>query len=189
MSETETSSSQASSLAFSAFSTTLFIFGLAMTGVLGDSSLTTVAPMGLFFGGLILLLSGMVSFKVNDMFSGTISLSYAGFWMAVGLMLGMQHWLSASGGDMGVFFLAWSVFTLYAWIASWKKGAAVSLHYLLWLIALILLFIGAFTGGQLLTAIGGWFSFASALVGWYVAAAKLFYDSYGRRILKLGKGM
>lgn len=183
----ETSRSQASALAFSAFSTTLFIFGLAMAGVLGDGGLTTIVPMGLFYGGLILLLAGMVSFKENDLFIATSALSYAGFWMAVALMLGMQHFFTVTGAEMGVFYLAWSVFTLYVWIASWKRGGAINLHYILWLIALILFFIAAFTDAKLLTTIGGWFAFASALVGWYVAAGKLFASSFGSTILRLGK--
>ena len=183
-----TSKQYASSLAFSAFSTTLFIFSLSVTS--GNISTATVVPMGLFYGGLILLLAGMISFKVDDIFTATTALSYSGFWMAISSIMYLQPKFLLSSGDVGIFYLAWAVFTLYVWIASWKRDGATNFHYLLWLIALILLFIGGFTGGKNnFTYIGGWFAFASALVGWYIAAANLFNETFGRYILKIGKSV
>lgn len=181
------SRSIASSLAFSAFSTTLFIYSLTITGILGNSNTSTLIPMVLFYGGLILLLAGMVSFKGRDIFTATTALSYAGFWITIGFMSFLQHRSPSSNTDIGVFFLAWSVFTLYVWIGSWKRGGVINLHYLLWLIALILLFINGFMGGETLKIIGGWFAFASSLVGWYIASAKLFEETFGESIFKLGK--
>lgn len=181
------SRSTASSLVFSAFSTTLFVFSLSMTGIFNTSHTDTVVPIVFFYGGVILLLAGMVSFKANDMFIATAGLSYAGFWMAMGLIGYLHHASLATGSDIAVFYLAWAVFTLYVWAASWRRGVVTNFHYVLWLIALILMFVCGFTANSLIGHIGAWFAFASSIVGWYIAAGKLLESTFGKTFLKLGK--
>ena len=76
-----------------------------------------------------------------------------------------------------------------AWIATFRHSQALIWVFTTLLILFILLDIGVWQGvgpGQGITRIAGWEGIFCAFTAWYLAAATILNDTYGRIILPVG---
>jgi succinate-acetate transporter protein len=168
-------------LAMGVFGLTTVIIGSIFAGFIvpavgaGMSILAAVA----FFGGLVQVLAGMAEMRRDDMLSSTIFTSYGGFLMAFGVIVAPSLGiLSALGGVMhaalGLFFLAWTVFTAILFLSSLRTSVAEIITLALLFLTYLLLTIGELTGAStILLIVGGWLGVATGLVAWYTAFAGL----------------
>jgi succinate-acetate transporter protein len=72
------------------------------------------------------------------------------------------------------------------WIGSWAVNAALGIVFTLLLATFIVLAIAEFTEAAFWVRTAGWVGIATAIAAWYVAAADVINDTYGRAILPVG---
>jgi succinate-acetate transporter protein len=173
-------------LGLSAFALTTFVLSSSNAGFLfpavgvgGD----VVIGLALFYGGLVQLVAGIQEFRAGNTFGATAFCSYAGFWMALAVVLlpgtGILASLAAAkavSSGVGVFLLGWTIFTGLMLIATFRTtGALIVVFALLFLtfLSLTIGWLGGLGTGTFTTwvGIGGWLGIVTALAAWYTALA------------------
>jgi uncharacterized protein len=177
-------------LGLSAFGVTTFAFSVALAGLVGDQVVNLFIPLALIYGGLAQLLAGMWEFKNQNTFAATAFSSYGAFWISFGILelFARQLGIAEEFAPVALawFFLAWTIFTFYMWIASWGVNAALGITFTVLLVVLILLVITEFTHSGGLRNLAGYLGIIAAIGAWYIAAADVINDTYGRTILPVG---
>ncbi|KAJ3033858.1 hypothetical protein HDV00_005707 [Rhizophlyctis rosea] len=160
------------------------------TGVLIDASLEKVVlPLALFYGGLAQFAAGMWEYKTDNTFGATAFSSYGAFWMSfaayVYLIAGnftpaLAHYAT------GLYLLAWTFFTFYMWIASFRTSMAVFAVFTGLFPTFLLLAIGNLVGHTGTIHAGGWFGLYTAFAAWYASAAVTINSTFGREVCPVG---
>jgi succinate-acetate transporter protein len=172
------------------FALTTFVLNVHNAGLI---AIGAALPLGLFYGGLAQLIAGFLEFRTGNTFGMTAFASYGAFWIALASMVLMEMnkliSADASKGWLLTTLIAWTIFTFILWVASFKHSVALIWVFTTLLILFILLDIGVWQGvgpGQGITRIAGWEGIFCALTAWYLAAAIVINDSFGRDILPVG---
>jgi uncharacterized protein len=174
----------ATPIGFCAFSLTLFVYSMYMAGA--TVPVTTSAAMamglGLFYGGLIELLAGLYELRQGNNFYALTFCSYAGFWFGLAALYVTGSWnfsgavtdATAQSNAFGVFFLAWTIFTLFMLIASIRSNAVSVIFFFFLLITYVLLTASYFLNGHTdLRRAAGAIGIFTAVIGWYKGFANL----------------
>ena len=166
--------------------TTLFIsFGNANI-IKEAGALTFVLGAAAFYGGLAQLLAGMWEFKRGNTFGATAFSSFGAFWLSYWWIV--TH-LGASDihQALGLFDLAWALFTAYMTIAALRTSAAVLAVFVFLTLTFLFLGLGALQNGtpapDALTKVGGWLGIVTALLAWYASAAGVINSTHKRDVL------
>jgi succinate-acetate transporter protein len=173
-------------LGLSAFALTTFVLSSSNAGFLfpgvgvgGD----VVIGLAFFYGGLVQLVAGIQEFRAGNTFGATAFCSYAGFWMALAVVLLPPTGVAASlikanalSQGVGVFLLGWTIFTGLMFIGTLRiSGALIVVFGLLFLtfLSLTIGWLGGLGTGTFTTfvGIGGWLGILTALAAWYTALA------------------
>ena len=169
----------AAPLGLAAFALTTFVLSLANLQFINGSIAIALA---FFYGGIAQFAAGMWSFKAENNFAGVAFSSYGAFWLSFGLM----EVMTASGlfeftsKEIAAMLIAWGIFTFYMWIPSLKIGKALSLVFLtLWLTFFSLGFAEWF---DFTSKIGGGIGLICAILAWYVSAAEIINEFYGKKL-------
>ncbi|CAF3670577.1 unnamed protein product [Rotaria socialis] len=113
-------------LGLCAFALTTFMASMYLAGatVLVTASLGVVMGPALCYGGLVQLLAGLLEFRNGNSLLGLIFSSYGGFWLSfASLNISAFSFLSgysdsvALNNALGVFFLAWTIYTVLMLLA------------------------------------------------------------------------
>ncbi|WP_030241295.1 MULTISPECIES: GPR1/FUN34/YaaH family transporter [unclassified Streptomyces] len=144
---------------------TLLAFGLGHTGVLDGVSAADAGSIAQYVGGIALFVSGLMALREGDAAGGTAFSALGALWFT---------WAVsdvASGNEAGLFLLLFALVALSLTLAGGDQlGQAM---YGLFFVALLLMAVAEFAGGDGLTKVGGWFAVASGAVAWYAATAVL----------------
>jgi len=173
-------------LGLSAFALTTFVLSCSNAGFIfpavgagGD----VVIGLALFYGGLVQLVAGIQEFRQGNTFGATAFCSYAGFWMALAVVLlpgtGILASLAAAkavSSGVGVFLLGWTIFTGLMLIATFRTSGALIVVFALLFLTFLSLTIGWLGGVGTSTfttwvGIGGWLGIVTAIAAWYTALA------------------
>jgi len=169
-------------IGYCAFALTLFVYAMYLAGATVPVTTSAALAMGLalFYGGLIELIVGLYELRLGDNFHALFFCSYAGFWFGLGsLYVSGSFAFTAQVTDMtaqynafGVFFLAWTIFTLLMLISSARTNAALVIFLFFLLLTYMLLTASYFLNLQqnLLRASGA-FGIFTAVIGWYLGFA------------------
>jgi succinate-acetate transporter protein len=84
---------------------------------------------------------------------------------------------------VGVYLIAWGIFTTYMFVASLRTTAAVSLVFVLLAATFLLLGIGEASGHANVVKIGGWVGLFTAAAAWYASFAGVTNSTFGRTVL------
>jgi len=155
-------------------------------GALSNTALPVVAPLALAYGGLVQLLAGMWAFKENNTFAAVALSSYGGFWLsywALDEFFLKQIPANEQASALGLYLIAWGIFSAYLWIASFRVSVAVNLVLLTLIPAYLLLGIGKSSGSTAVFHIGGGFGIATAVIAWYTSFAITTNRTFKRTIL------
>jgi len=132
------------------------------------------------------LLAGMWEFKNNNTFGATAFTSFGAFWISLFVF---DEFLADSvspahlGDAIGLYLIAWGIFTTYMWVASLRVSVAVSLVFILLAATFFLLGIGNSAGNDTIVHIGGWVGIATAVAAWYASFASVTNKTFGRVVL------
>lgn len=144
MSESEVKLGNPAVVGLAGFSLTTFVLQLHNLGYCG---LAPVIWLGLCFGGSAQLVAGLMEFKKNNNFGFCAFTGYGAFWISLCFMLlfgknaelvKAYPLLKFSEVDLGIYLLAWTIFTFVLFIASMRHHNALALTFF----TLLLGFIG-----------------------------------------------
>jgi succinate-acetate transporter protein len=173
-------------LGLAAFALTTFVLSFFNAGLVSDGGEPIVFGLALAYGGLAQVLAGMWEFKNNNTFGATAFTSFGAFWLS---LFAYEQFFAgnvpaANAGDaVGLYLIAWGIFTAYMWIASFRVSVAVNLVFLLLAPTFIVLGIGDAAGNETITHIGGVLGIATAVVAWYASFAGVTNKTFGRDVL------
>lgn len=174
-------------LGLAAFALTTFVLSVFNAGIIGDKTLEAVVlPIALFYGGFAQVLAGMWEFKKNNVFGALAFTSYGAFWLSFAAFvkfvvpgLPAAHAYQA----VGLFLLAWTIFTVYMTLAAVKVSGVVLAVFVSLTATFALLTVGALQQKTGITHLGGYVGLVTAFLAWYGSAAGVTNNTWGRTVL------
>jgi uncharacterized protein len=173
-------------LGLAAFALTTFVLSMFNAGLVSDAGEPVVFGLALAYGGLAQLLAGMWEFRNNNAFGATAFTSYGAFWLsfwAYNQFFADGVPKADAGHAVGLYLIAWGIFTTYMWIASFRVSVAVNLVFLLLAITFIVLGIGESSATDSVIKAGGWLGLATAIAAWYASFASVTNKTFGRVVM------
>ena len=170
-------------LGLAAFALTTFVLSFFNAGLVSEKGEPVVFGLALFYGGVAQFLAGMWEFRTGNTFGATAFSSFGAFWLSFWALL---HFYAAkiptadAGHAIGLYLIAWGIFTCYMFIASLRTTGAVAAVFLLLAATFIILGIGNAGGTSGIVKLGGWVGLATALVAWYASFAEVTNATFGR---------
>src|SRR4051794_20564222 len=174
-------------LGVAAFALTTFVLSFFNAGIVSDGGEPIVLGLALAYGGFAQLLAGMWEFRNNNVFGATAFTSYGAFWLSFWAFNQFYADKITNETDLGhavgLYLIAWGIFTTYMWIASFRVSVAVSLVFVLLAATFIVLGIGDAGGNEDIVKIGGYIGIATAIAAWYASFAVVTNKTFGRVVL------
>ena len=167
-------------LGLGAFALTTFVLSFFNTGWIAGAG-GSVLGLALFYGGIAQVIAGIWEFANRNTFGATAFVSYGSFWLA--------YWFLATSGNkvdapgVGIFLLAWAIFTLYMIFAALKTNGVILAVFVALTLTFLLLAFGAFATSAALTHIGGYLGVITALLAWYGSFATIVNSTHKRGVL------
>ncbi len=176
-------------LGLAAFALTTFLLSMVNANLVNKGVEPIVFGTALAFGGVAQILAGMWAFRAGNTFAGTAFTAYGGFWLSFWALI--QFFVkdipaAQVGNAVGLFLIAWAMFTALMFVASFKTSRAINIVFGLLLVTFILLGIGNAGGHIVVVHWGGYFGLVTAAAAAYTSCAELTNDTFGRTALPLG---
>ncbi|MFN2451817.1 MAG: acetate uptake transporter [Candidatus Dormibacteria bacterium] len=181
-------------LGLAGFGITTLLLSVINAGWLPAYDTIGVLAMAIAFGGGAQLLAGMWAFRRGNTFAATAFTSYGAFWFSFFLLV--QYFLapikaaggvSAENNFLGLYLLAWGIFTAYMFFASLGSARAVSVVFILLAATFFLLSAGKYAVSETITHIGGYVGLATAAAAIYASFADVLNANLKRVILPTGE--
>jgi len=173
-------------LGLAAFAMTTFVLSMFNAGLVGSGGEPIVYGLALAYGGVAQLLAGMWEFRTGNTFGATAFTSFGAFWISYFVLVQFDaaNIPSAHAGkSIGLYLIAWGIFTAYMFVASLRTTGAVALVFLLLTLTFLALGIGEARASDTWTHLGGWLGLATAIVAWYTSFANVLNSTFGRILL------
>jgi uncharacterized protein len=174
-------------LGLAAFALTTFFLSFVNAGLVPASVEPVVFGLALAYGGGAQLLAGMWEFAKGNTFGATAFSSYGAFWLSF-------WWLTAHladykipesdvGKGVGLYLIAWGIFTAYMSVAATRVSGAVLAVFVLLTLTFFVLGIGDLTGTGGITKLGGWLGILTAIAAWYASFAGVTAFTFKRALV------
>lgn len=172
----------ATPLGLFAFAIPIFVLSFINAGIIIPKSsvvgLYITIGLAFFYGGLVMLIVGILEFRGGNNFTGTVFASYSTFWLSFGFIVlpgtGILAALVKEGTlapALGLFLLAWTIFTVLILVCVLRTNMALIITIVFLLLTLIVLTIAYLAGATALVPIGGYLGIITALLAWYLGLA------------------
>ncbi|MGZ4472953.1 MAG: acetate uptake transporter [Nocardioidaceae bacterium] len=177
-------------LGLAAFALTTFFLSFVNAGILPASVEGVVFGLAVGYGGLAQFAAGMWEFAKGNTFGATAFASYGAFWLSF-------WWLTAhladykipasdEGKGIGLYLVAWGIFTAYMSVAASRVSGAVLTVFVLLTLTFLLLGFGNMGGSDSVIKIGGYVGILTALAAWYASFAGVTAFTFKRPLLPTG---
>jgi len=174
-------------LGLAAFALTTFVLSMFTSGLMNaDNGEPIVLGLALAYGGLAQLLAGMWEFRTGNTFGATAFVSYGAFWLSFWAFVQFYEKQIPEGyvpKAVGLYLIAWGIFTTYMFVASLRTTAAIATVFALLAATFLLLGIGDATGSTGITKAGGFVGLATAVAAWYASFAGVANSTFKKTIL------
>ena len=173
-------------LGLAAFALTTFVLSMVNSGLVDKTAEPVVLGLALAYGGIAQLLAGMWEFRKGNTFGATAFSSFGAFWIsfwAFVTFFAKEVPPSEVGAAVGLFLIAWGIFTAYMFIASLRTTAAIALVFLLLAITFFVLGFGNAQESDNIVKLGGYLGLATAVAAWYASFAGVTNSTFGRVVL------
>jgi len=142
-----------------------------------------ILAMGIFYGGIAQIIAGIMEFRKGNTFGLTAFTSYGLFWLS---LVWIIQYGSADQTFMGWYLFLWGLFTAYMFLATLNKNRALqvvfaSLTLLFWTLA-----VSDWFASATLLQVAGFIGIFSGASAFYLAAAEILNETYGRSVLPIG---
>jgi uncharacterized protein len=173
-------------LGLGAFALTTFVLSMFNAGLVGKGGEPVVLALAFAYGGLAQVLAGMWEFRTGNTFGAVAFTSFGAFWLSYFVyveFLASKVPAADAGHAVGLYLIAWGVFTTYMLVASLRTTVAVMLVFALLAPTFFALGIGNAGGHANLVKVGGWLGLATAVAAWYASFAAVTNATFGRVVL------
>jgi uncharacterized protein len=178
-------------LGLAAFALTTFFLSFVNAGWVPASVEPVVFGLALAYGGGAQFAAGMWEFTKGNTFGATAFTSYGAFWLSF-------WWLTAhldsykipasdAGKGVGLYLIAWGIFTAYMTIAASRVNGAVLTVFVLLTATFLLLGIGNMATQDNIIKVGGFVGVATALAAWYASFAGVTTFAFKKPIVPVGE--
>ena len=182
-------------LGLAAFALTTFMLSAANAGILGQvgigpkglGTVPVVLGLALAYGGIAQLLAGMWEFRTGNTFGAVAFTSFGAFWLSFWAFL---QFFAADIKDpkmlnhaVGLYLIAWGIFTTYMFVASLRTTGAIALVFLLLAITFWVLGFGNYHDSSDTIKLGGWIGLGTAAAAWYASFAAVTNSTFARSIM------
>jgi uncharacterized protein len=173
-------------LGLAAFALTTFVLSMFNAGFVSDKGEPIVFALALTYGGIAQFVAGLWEFRTGNTFGAVAFCSYGAFWLSFWAYV--QFYAAKipaadAGHAVGLYLIAWGIFTAYMFIASLRTTAAVAAVFILLAITFIVLGIGDAGAHPNITKLGGYLGLVTAIVAWYASFAVVTNATFGRVVL------
>jgi len=173
-------------LGLAAFAMTTFVLSMFNSNLVSPKGEAIVFGLALAYGGIAQLLAGMWEFRCGNTFGALAFASYGAFWISFWAFV--QFYAGSvpaadAGHAVGLYLIAWGIFTAYMFIPSLRTSAAVCVVFFLLTITFLLLGIGNARGSSSMIHLGGWVGLATAIAAWYASFAGVTNATFGRKLI------
>ena len=173
-------------LGLAAFALTTFVLSMFNADLVGKGGEPIVFGLAFAYGGLAQVLAGMWEFRTGNTFGAVAFTSFGAFWLSYWAFV--QFYASKvpaadAGHAVGLYLIAWGIFTTYMLVASLRTTAAIATVFLLLAATFFLLGIGNAGAHPNIVKIGGWVGIATAAAAWYASFAAVTNSTFGRTVL------
>ena len=173
-------------LGLAAFALTTFVLSMFNAGLVSKGGEPVVVGLALAYGGLAQVLAGMWEFRTGNTFGAVAFTSYGAFWLsfwALNQFYAAKIPEADAGHAVGLYLIAWGIFTAYMTVASLRTTAAITAVFVLLTITFLVLGIGNSGANTSIIKLGGWLGLATAAAAWYASFAGVTNATFGRVVL------
>ena len=175
-------------LGLAAFALTTFLLSMVNANFVNKGVEPIVFGTALAFGGIAQILAGMWAFRAGNTFAGTAFTAYGGFWLSFWALV--EFFIkdipaAQVGNAVGLYLIAWAIFTGLMFIASFRTSRAVNVVFGLLFLTFVLLGIGNAGGHTAVIHWGGYVGLLTAACAGYTSCAELTNETFGRTVLPL----
>ena len=173
-------------LGLGAFALTTFVLSMFNAGLVGKGGEPVVLGVALAYGGIAQLLAGMWEFRTGNTFGAVAFTSFGAFWLsfwALNQFFAKDIPAGDLGHAVGLYLIAWGIFTTYMLVASFRVSVAVMLVFFALAITFFLLGIGQAGAHTGIIKAGGWAGLITAALAWYASFAAVTNSTFGRTVL------
>jgi succinate-acetate transporter protein len=174
-------------LGLAAFALTTFVLSMFNAELVSKAGEPIVLGLALAYGGLAQLLAGMWEFRTGNTFGAVAFTSFGAFWLsfwAFDAFYAKEITNKVDTGHaVGLYLIAWGIFTTYMFVASLRTTVAISVVFALLAVTFLLLGIGNAGAHTSIVKLGGWFGLATAVAAWYASFAAVTNSTFGRIVL------
>jgi succinate-acetate transporter protein len=168
-------------LGLGAFALTTFVLSVANAGLIPSAA--SVLGLALFFGGIAQFAAGIWEFANKNTFGATAFCSFGAFWLSFWYLETTPAGTAAGAKGVGVYLLAWAIFTLYMTVAATKTTLSILLVFIALTLTFFALAIGALAGSTAISHAGGWLGLVTAVLAWYGSFAVVYNSTAGKVVL------
>jgi len=173
-------------LGLAAFALTTFVLSMFNADLVAKGGEPIVFGLAFAYGGLAQVLAGMWEFRTGNTFGAVAFTSFGAFWLSYWAFV--QFYAKTipaadAGHAVGLYLIAWGIFTTYMFVASLRTTAAISLVFILLAATFFLLGIGNAGAHTNIVKWGGWVGIATAAAAWYASFAAVTNATFARTVL------
>jgi succinate-acetate transporter protein len=173
-------------LGLAGFALTTFVLSMFNSGLVSKAGEPVVLGLALAYGGIAQFAAGMWEFRTGNTFGAVAFTSYGAFWVSFWALITFfaadipaEH----LGASVGLYLIAWAIFTLYMFVASLRTTGAIALVFFLLAITFLLLGIGNAGGHEGMVEVGGYAGILTAAAAWYASFAGVVNSTFGKTVM------
>lgn len=173
-------------LGLAAFALTTFVLSMFNSGLVSTRGEPVAYALAFAYGGIAQLLAGMWEFRTGNTFGAVAFSSYGAFWLsffAYAQFFARDVPAADAGHAVGLYLIAWGIFTAYMFIASLRTTVAISLVFILLTLTFLALGIGNAGAHTNIVKLGGYLGLATAIAAWYASFAAVTNSTFGHVVL------
>lgn len=177
-------------LGLAAFALTTFVLSSINAGWVPATVEPVVFGVALAYGGIAQFAAGMWEFAKGNVFGATAFTSFGAFWVSFWWLTAHSGLDKLSAGDagkgVGVYLLAWGIFTAYMTVPATRVSAAVATVFVLLTATFLVLSWSDFAASDGIHKLGGYLGLLTALAAWYASFAGVIAFTHKRQVLPVG---
>ncbi len=139
------------------------------------------------FGVLAQMIGGFQKLEIGNNIGWSAFTAWGSSWIGLGIiwMLNAFKIYESSHTDVGLYLVAWTLYTAIMFVASLRIHTAMAFTLGTLLLGFILLDLGHF-GNPVFNLIAGYELIVCAFAAWYMMAGIIINDLAGKTVLKMG---
>lgn len=176
-------------LGLAGFAMTTFVLSMFNAGLIAKAGEPVVLGLAVAYGGFAQLLAGMWEFRTGNTFGAVAFTSFGAFWISFFVLVqffAKEIPAADVGHAIGLYLIAWGIFTAYMFVASLRTSIAIAVVFGLLVVTFFLLGIGNAGAHANVIKAGGWFGLATAVAAWYASFAAVTNSTFGRVVMPVG---